>query len=150
MTAVVLEEAVEITNRLLGKGGNIMTDRIGDGRSIRIVQNKDDSLTAYVPARWAGLFTDMLVEGRQGSTSQSQRGSTTIQTGSSRLGANQEEAAAVASSLFIDDYLFYSERRPQGIEERVAPTPPPASRALGRCQEIYLLFLLKKFLGWSL
>ena len=43
-----------------------MTDRIGDGRSIRIVQNKDDSLTAYVPARWAGLFTDMLVEGQTG------------------------------------------------------------------------------------
>tara|TARA_R100001510_G_C7556458_1_gene138190 strand:+ start:463 stop:657 length:195 start_codon:yes stop_codon:yes gene_type:complete len=43
-----------------------MTDRIGDGRSIRIVQNKDDSLTAYVPARWAGLFTDMLREGQTG------------------------------------------------------------------------------------
>ena len=43
-----------------------MTNRIGDGRSIRIVQNKDDSLTAYVPARWAGLFTDMLREGQTG------------------------------------------------------------------------------------
>ena len=41
-----------------------MTDRIGDGRSIRIVQNKDGSLTAYVPARWGGLFTDMLVAGQ--------------------------------------------------------------------------------------
>ena len=41
-----------------------MTQRIGDGRSIRIVQNKDGSLTAYVPARWGGLFTDMLVAGQ--------------------------------------------------------------------------------------
>ena len=39
-----------------------MTDR----SRIRIVQNKDGSLTAYVPARWGGLFTDMLREGQTG------------------------------------------------------------------------------------
>jgi hypothetical protein len=62
---------------------------------------------------------------------------------------NQEEAAAVASSLFIDDYLFTqsAERKPQGIEERVAPTLPPSVARIGPVSTNLFTFFVKKILG---
>ena len=88
--------------------------------------------------------TDMLVEGRQGSRVRA-GGSTTYDWVVELR--NQRRRLRSPPSLFIDD-IFLLKRRLQGIEEMCHP-PSPASRALGRCQEIYLLFA-KKFLGWSL
>lgn len=61
----------------------------------------------------------------------------------------EEEAAAVASSLFIDDYLFTqsAERKPQGIEERVAPTLPPSVARIGPVSTNLFTFFAKKILG---